>query len=409
MANTVNPAENTEYCIPAGSVASAIKGRGTAMGIPGRFEVLQRGTVDDGWQPVTAGEEPGSPPAPQTQVQVETARSIITRNRSPDIFFNLSINPYRGCEHGCIYCYARPNHGYVGLSPGLDFETRLFAKVNASALFRKELARKDYQCEPINIGSVTDPYQPIERQYRITRQLLEVALAHRQPVTLITKGSLVERDIDLLSELSLQRLASVVVTVTTLEAELARKLEPRASAPWRRLETIRRLAAAGIPVGVSIGPIIPFINDHEIESLLGASREAGARSAHYTIIRLPLEVNPLFQQWLQAHFPDRANRVMHRIQDMRDGRNNDPRFFSRMKGEGVLANLIRMRFANTVRKLGLNRDRPDLDITLFRKPTSLAGDDAAASQARAGSTFRQQRRSPAGGDTADMTEQLTLI
>lgn len=399
-----------EHRIPAGSVRSAIKGRGTALGIPGRFETLQRAVVDDGWHPAVAEDEHGFSSAPRTLVQLETARAIITRNHSPDIFFNLSINPYRGCEHGCIYCYARPNHGYVGLSPGLDFETRLFAKVNAPELFRKELAREGYQCEPINIGSVTDPYQPIERQYRITRQLLEVALTHRQPVTLITKGSLIERDIDLLSELSQLRLASVVVTITTLEGELARKLEPRASAPWRRLETVRRLAAAGIPVGVSIGPIIPFINDHEIESLLEASREAGARSAHYTVIRLPLEVSPLFEQWLQAHFPDRAKRVMHRIQDMRDGKNYDARFFSRMKGEGVLANLIRMRFANTVRRLGLSRDRPDLDTDLFRRPASAADPGAEAHQAGAASRARR-RRSPAGNANAvaALNEQLTLI
>ena len=341
--------------IESTAVAGAIKGRGTALEIAGRFEPLRRENVDDGWQPLDADDEADHRPSPQTQVLIENARSIITRNRSPDVFFNLSLNPYRGCEHGCIYCYARPNHAYVGLSPGLDFETRLFAKVNAPGLFRAELARASYQCEPIHIGGVTDPYQPVERQYRITRQLLEVALEHRQPVTLITKGSLVERDIDLLAEMARLELTTVFLTVTTLDGQLARRLEPRASAPWRRLETIRRLSAAGIPVGVSLGPLIPFINDHEIETVLGASREAGARGAHYTIIRLPLEVSPLFEQWLQAHFPDRARRVMHRIQDMRDGRNYDSRYFNRMRGEGALANLIRMRFENTVRKLGLNR------------------------------------------------------
>jgi DNA repair photolyase len=360
-----------EQRIDATAVAGAIKGRGTALSIAGRFESLTRETVDDGWQPLDAADEDGHRPGLQTRVLAEHARSIITRNRSPDIYFNLSINPYRGCEHGCIYCYARPNHSYVGLSPGLDFETRLFAKVNAPELFVAELAKESYQCEPINIGSVTDPYQPIEREFRLTRRLLEIALERRQPVTLITKGSLIERDMDVLAELARLRLASVVVTVTTLEAELARKLEPRASAPWRRMESIRRLASAGIPVGVSIGPIIPFINDHEIESLLTSAREAGARGAHYTVIRLPLEVSPLFQQWLQAHYPERANRVMHRIQDMREGRNYDPRFFSRMKGEGVLAGLIRMRFENTVRKLGLDRDRPDLRTDLFLKPPRL--------------------------------------
>lgn len=370
----------------------AIKGRGTALGIAGRFEPLRRVATDDGWQFADAEHEPG----PQTHVLEEKARSIITRNRSPDIFFNLSINPYRGCEHGCIYCYARPNHSYMGLSPGLDFETRLFAKVNAADLFRRELGLPSYRCEPINIGSVTDPYQPIERHLHLTRQLLEVAQAHRQPVTLITKGSLVERDIDLLAALAAQGLASVTVTITTLDGELARKLEPRASAPWRRLETVRRLAAAGIPVGVSIGPIIPFINDHEIETLLAASRDAGADRAHYTVIRLPLEVNPLFQQWLQAHFPDRANRVMHRIQDMREGKDYDSRFFSRMKGEGVLAKLIRMRFDNTIRKLGLQASRPELRTDLFEAPT------------RGG---RGAVRDPAAAPRLDVgpNEQLSLI
>ena len=363
-----------------GGDAGAIKGRGTALEIAGRFERLHREPVDDGWQPMDAEDEAAHRPGARTEVMVEKARSIITRNRSPDIFFNLSVNPYRGCEHGCIYCYARPNHAYVGLSPGLDFETRLFAKVNAPELFATELARAGYQCEPINIGSVTDPYQPVERQYRITRQLLEIALERRQPVTLITKGSLVERDMDLLAELARLNLAGVFLTVTTLDVDVARRLEPRASAPGRRLESVRRLAAAGIPVGVSIGPIIPFINDHEIETLRGASREAGARGAHYTVIRLPLEVSPLFEQWLQAHFPDRAARVMHRIQDMRDGRNYDARFFSRMRGEGVLANLIRMRFENTVRKLGLDRERPALRTDLFVRPALRARQAGAAEQ-----------------------------
>lgn len=299
MTSTAENRQPADHDEGTEALQPAIKGRGTALNLAGRFEPVRRQTVDDGWQFADADHEPG----PATQVMVEQARTIITRNRSPDIFFDLSINPYRGCEHGCIYCYARPNHGYVGLSPGLDFETRLFAKTNAPELFRSEIGRTAYRCQPINIGSVTDPYQPIERRFRITRQLLEVALTYRQPVTLITKGSLVERDMDLLAALSGQTLAAVTITVTTMDPELARKLEPRASAPWRRLETIRRLAGAGVAVGVSIGPIIPFINDHEIESLLAAAKEAGARSAHYTIIRLPLEVSPLFQQWLQAHFP----------------------------------------------------------------------------------------------------------
>ncbi len=358
MENATHPAQ---AWVPA---PVAVKGRGAVSNLPGRFESVDRFPLDDGW----ADADPAQEPAPDTRVMIEKARSIITRNRSPDVPFDLSINPYRGCEHGCIYCYARPYHGYVGLSPGLDFETRLFAKTNAAELFAQELARPGYQCEPINIGAVTDPYQPIERRFRITRSLLAVAREHRQPVTVITKASLVERDLDLLSALAAERLTAVFVTITTLDAALARKLEPRASAPWRRLETVRRLAAAGIEAGVSLGPVIPFINDHEIETLLGAAKAAGASSAFYTVIRLPLEVDPLFQQWLQAHFPERAARVMHRIQDMRGGRDNDPRFFSRMKGEGAFAQLIRMRFANTVRKLGMDRIRPGLRTDLFRRP-----------------------------------------
>ena len=389
-------------------MAGAIKGRGTALEIAGRFEPLRRESLDDGWQALDAEDEASHRPGPRTQVMIENARSIITRNRSPDVFFNLSLNPYRGCEHGCIYCYARPNHAYVGLSPGLDFETRLFAKVNAAALFRAELARESYRCEPIHIGGVTDPYQPVERQYRITRQLLEVALAHRQPVTLITKGSLVERDIDLLAELARLALTSVFLTVTTLDGQLARRLEPRASAPWRRLETIRRLSAAGIPVGVSLGPIIPFINDHEIEAVLAACRDAGAKGAHYTIIRLPLEVSPLFEQWLQAHFPDRASRVMHRIQDMRDGRNYDSRYFNRMRGEGALASLIRMRFDNTVRKLGLNRERPALRSDLFVRPTMPPVSARQPEEAAEPGKARQPGKAR-GAPLPEVVEQLSLI
>jgi len=358
------PASMSSQRIEASAVAAAIKGRGTASALSGRFERIDREPVDDGWPGTGEDDSPG----PQTRVLSEHARSIISRNRSPDIFFDLSINPYRGCEHGCIYCYARPNHGTIGLSPGLDFETRLFAKINAAALLRKALASPSYRCEPINIGSVTDPYQPIERRFRITREVLEVALAHRQPVTLITKSSLVERDLDLVAALAHQSLATVCITVTTLDAGLARILEPRATAPWRRIETIRRLASAGIPVGVSIGPLIPFINDQEIESLLAAAREAGALSAHYTVIRLPWEVDPLFRQWLSNHFPDRAARVLHRIQDMRGGRDNDPRFFTRMKGQGVFADLIRMRVTSAARRLGMSRDRPPLRSDLFVRP-----------------------------------------
>ena len=392
-AGTARPAAGdvpaSEHRIASSAVAGAIKGRGTALAIAGRFEPVRRENVDDGWQPLGADDEAHHRPGPQTQVLIEKARSIITRNRSPDVFFNLSLNPYRGCEHGCIYCYARPNHAYVGLSPGLDFETRLFAKVNAAELFRAELSRASYQCEPIHIGGVTDPYQPVERHYRITRQLLEVALEQRQPVTLITKGSLVERDMDLLAELARLQLTTVFLTVTTLDGQLARRLEPRASAPWRRLETVRRLSAAGIPVGVSLGPIIPFINDHEIETVLAGAREAGARGGPYTLIRVPRAVSPRLEPWGAAPPARGPAAPAGHASLTRDGRNYDSRYFNRMRGEGALANLIRMRFENTVRKLGLNRERPQLRCDLFVRPG-------------------QARQGP-GARMAETAEQLSLI
>jgi DNA repair photolyase len=350
-----------------GGEAATRKGRGAVGNPQGRFETLRRESADDGW---FGGD--GEPPALRTTVSVEQARSIIVRNTSPDVPFNLSINPYRGCEHGCVYCYARPNHSYVGLSPGIDFETRLFAKADAPALLKRELAAASYRCEPINIGSSTDAYQPVEREWRITRALLEVLAQTRHPATVITKSALIERDIDLWAPMARDRLATAFVTVTTLDAGLARLWEPRAAAPWRRLETIRRLSEAGIPVGVSVAPIAPFLNEPELERILEAAQQAGARYAMYMVLRLPWELKDLFGAWLAAHFPDRAERVLNRLREMRGGdestRVNDPRFFSRMKGHGKWAELIRLRFDVATRKLGMNRDRLNLRTDLFVAP-----------------------------------------
>jgi len=344
----------------------ARKGRGAVSNLQGRYEVNGRERFDDGWV-----DDDDEPAAFKTIVSDELAKSILSRNTSPDIPFNVSLNPYRGCEHGCIYCFARPTHSYLGLSPGLDFESRLFAKVNAPELLRRELARPGYVPEHIAIGVNTDAYQPCERERQITRQVLEVLSECRHPAGLITKSSLIERDIDLLAPMAANNLACAAVTITTLDAQISRTLEPRAAAPMRRLRTIRTLTDAGIPVSVSVAPIIPFVTEPEIERILEAARDAGAVGAHYTVLRLPHEVNPLFQEWLQAHFPDRAQRVMNRVREMRGGKDYDSDFASRMKGDGVWADLIRQRFTKTVARLGL--DRPGsrfgrLDATQFRRP-----------------------------------------
>ena len=351
---------------PVKMLLRTTKGRGAVSNPQGRFAFDRRKAFDDGWY-----REDGEPPPLKTVVTIEAARSIIARNQSPDIFFDQSINPYRGCEHGCIYCYARPNHSYVGLSPGLDFESRLFAKTNAAELLRHELSARGYRCDPIAIGTVTDAYQPIEREYRITRQLLEVLSECSHPVSLITKSSLIERDIDLLAPMARKGMVMVNITLTTLDPGLASSWEPRAAAPWRRLETIRRLSEAGIPVGVSVSPIAPFINEPELEKVLEAAQQAGARSAHYIVLRLPWELKDVFSDWLSEYFPQRATRVMNRITEMRGGdKLNDPRFFSRMKGEGAWAELIHMRFEIAARKLGLNRDRLKLRTDQFVPPRS---------------------------------------
>jgi DNA repair photolyase len=342
------------------------KGRGAVSNIQGRYEVDQRERFDDGWE-IEDDEERTF----KTHVTDEFAKSILTRNASPDVPFNVSLNPYRGCEHGCIYCFARPTHSYLGLSPGLDFESRLFAKVNAPELLRRELAHPSYVPEHIAVGVNTDAYQPCERQLGITRKVLEVLHECNHPVGLITKSSLIERDIDLLAPMAAKGLACAAITLTTLDPAISRTLEPRAAAPARRLRAIRTLAEAGIPVSVSVAPIIPFVTEPEIEKILEAARDAGAVGGHYVVLRLPWEVNPLFHEWLEAHFPERAQRVMNRVRDMRGGKDYDSDFSKRMHGEGVWADLIRQRFTKTVERLGMAGLRgrfEKLDVSQFRRP-----------------------------------------
>lgn len=410
----------TDHSFPAGSgspaaAPAALRGRGAVTNVRHRFQRDDRVQVDDGWSASglpadfvdsvpdsaadsfpdfvpdsspTAGAVAGSPvipilpdtrsapPAPKTTVTAEEARKMLSRNDSPDIPFDVAANPYRGCEHGCVYCYARPTHSYLGYSPGLDFETRLVAKANAVQALRTELARPGYKPSPINIGSATDAYQPIERDWRLTRGMLELMLETRHPVTIVTKNALVARDLDLLAALAQQNLVVVYVSITTLDAGMARTLEPRAAAPWRRLEAVRSLTDAGVPVGVLVAPVIPFINDESLEHILHEAKAAGAHYASYTVLRLPWEVKTLFEDWLNAHYPDRAQRVLHRIEDLRNGRRNDPNFGSRMRGTGIWADLLRQRFEVATRKLGLNRTRLSLDCSRFQPP---AGPGASAS------------------------------
>ena len=340
-----------------------IKGRGAATRMPHRFERDVRDAYDDGWG--TLEDAAGDTSKPATEVFFEDARSAISRNDSPDIFFDYSVNPYRGCEHGCIYCYARPTHSYLNLSPGLDFETKIIAKQNIARILRSDLDKPGYVARLLNIGSATDCYQPVERELRLTRQVIEVLQQVRHPFSVITKSAGIERDLDLLVPLAETRLAAAYITITTLDGHLARIMEPRAASPERRLRTIRTLAERGVPVGVSVAPQIPFVND-DMEQVLEAAWNAGARSAFYTVVRLPWEVAPLFRQWLELHFPQRAARIMARIQEMRGGKDYDSNFASRMKGDGLWANLIRQRFEKTCRRLGFNRERVDLDLTQFR-------------------------------------------
>jgi DNA repair photolyase len=343
--------------------------RGALSNRTGRFEALTVEAVDDGWDIA----DEALPPV-QTTVQAEPATSVITRNNSPDIPFDLSINPYRGCESGCSYCYARPSHQYLGLSAGLDFETRLFYKKDVAAHLREELNRRGYRPSAINLGANTDPYQPIERRFGATRAILEVLAESHHPVTIVTKHALVARDIDILSRLAAERLVKVFVSVTTLDDELKRRMEPRAASPRARLAAIGRLAQAGIPVGVMYAPVVPAINDHELEAVLEAAAAAGAGTAGYVLLRLPGEVRDLFFEWLDLHFPDRAQKVRHRIRELRGGRDNDPRFGQRMRGQGPWAALLRRRFEAACRKhgLGSHRDHP-LSTDLFRPPTRSPG------------------------------------
>jgi DNA repair photolyase len=348
---------------------TAIKGRGAATRLPHRFSSEQRQGWDDGWD--TLEREAQEPNVPQTEVIWEDARSIISANDSPDIYFDRSINPYLGCEHGCIYCYARPTHSYLNMSPGLDFETRIIAKRNIAPLLRAELSKKAYEPRPLAIGTATDCYQPLERELGLTRSVIELMHESRHAFSLVTKSSGVERDLDLLAQMAQRKLVAVYVTLTTLDADLTRKLEPRAAAPHRRLRTIRTLAEHGIPVGVSLAPQIPFLTE-DMEQVLEAAWDAGARSAFYHVLRLPWEVSPLFRQWLQLHYPQRADRVMARVQEMRGGKDYDSDFATRMKGAGPWAELIGQRFHRACRRLGFNRERVELDLQAFR-PLSAVG------------------------------------
>ncbi|MDQ6436039.1 PA0069 family radical SAM protein [Mesorhizobium sp. LHD-90] len=336
------------------------RGRGAGVNPSGRFEPVSRHVFDDGWESL---EE--LPPF-KTEVQVEKPRTIITRNTSPDISFDRSINPYRGCEHGCVYCFARPTHSFMGLSPGLDFESKLFAKPDAARLLDKELSKEGYQPRTIAIGTNTDPYQPIEKKYRIMREVLEVLEARGHPVGIVTKSALVTRDIDILSRMAERGLAKVALSVTSLDRMLARTMEPRASTPTKRLEAMRMLSDAGIPASVMVAPIVPGLNDHEIERILDSAANAGAREAGYVILRLPLEVSPIFKDWLLRHYPDRYRHVMSLIRSMRDGKDYDSEWGKRMKGSGPYAWQIGRRFEIAAKKLGLNQERTRLRTDLFK-------------------------------------------
>ncbi|NRF68564.1 PA0069 family radical SAM protein [Aquincola sp. S2] len=359
---------------PATLVYAPAKGRGTVWALEHRFNRDQRESFDDGWG--TLEQAALEEPLPiGTQVLEEHVKTILAGNDSPDIGFDLSINPYRGCEHGCIYCYARPTHSYLNLSPGIDFETRIIAKVNAAERLREALSARNYTPLQLNIGSATDAYQPVERRLRITRSVIEVLKECSHPFSLITKSAGVERDLDLIAPMAERRLASVYFSITTLDPALARVMEPRAAAPQRRLRAIETLAKAGVPVGVSVSPVIPFLNEPELERILEAAREAGATSAFSIVLRLPWEVKPLFLQWLQQHFPERAERVMARLRDMRGGRDYDATFGRRMTGSGLWAQLLRQRFEKACARLGFNRKRVELDLTQFQRPAK-RGDES---------------------------------
>jgi DNA repair photolyase len=341
-----------------------IKGRGSSSRLAGRFTRTVNEAVPDEHELTEL-----SPP--QTELRMDNARTIITRNDSPDVGFSQSINPYRGCEHGCVYCYARPAHAYVDLSPGIDFETKIFFKPQAAALLRKEIGKPGYRCQPIALGVNTDAYQPAERELRVTRSILQVLAECHHPVSLITKSALIERDIDLLAPMAAANLVRVSISVTTLDDELKRRMEPRTASPARRLEVIRRLTGAGIRCAVMAAPMIPALNDHELEAILEAAAAAGALDAGYVLLRLPHEVAPLFDEWLSQHYPLRKSHVLQRLRDMRRGRLNDPGFGTRMRGSGPFAELLDQRFERACRQFGLNDSKdPPLDTTAFRPPAT---------------------------------------
>jgi DNA repair photolyase len=347
------------------------KGRGTLSNASGRYEAQARVAVDDGWSDAAAAREAesGGPAPLRTSVTIDSSRTVIARNNSPDVPFDRSINPYRGCEHGCVYCFARPTHAWLGLSPGLDFETRLFAKPDAPRQLEAELAKPSYTPEVIALGTNTDPYQPVERRMGIMRRILEVLWRARHPVAIVTKSNLILRDLDILAPMAQARLARVMVSVTTLKPDLARTMEPRAPRPALRLAAIRGLAEAGVPVGVLAAPMIPALNDAEAEAILEACAVAGAGSAGYVLLRLPLEIKDLFEEWLEAHFPERKGRVLNLVRGTRGGRLYDPNWFTRQRGRGVYADLLERRFALACKRLGLNRALWALDTTQFRRPT----------------------------------------
>lgn len=341
----------------------AIKGRGAVSNRAGRFD-LAREAEDDGWGEAAAD----APAPPRTEVVFDRSREVISKVASPDLPFDRSLNPYRGCEHGCVYCFARPTHAWLGLSPGLDFETKLTAKPDAPALLRKALMRPGYRPKPLAIGTNTDPYQPVEARLKIMRGVLEVLAEFAHPVTIVTKSALVARDLDILGPMGRKGLARVSLSLTTLDPGLARIMEPRAGAPARRLWALKRLSEAGVPTGAMLAPLIPAINDHEIEALLQAAAAAGARTAGWIVLRLPLEVRDLFVEWLEAHFPDRAARVMRHVRELHGGRDYDPEWGKRLTGEGVFADLIRRRFRRAAAARGLDREAPALRLDLFRRP-----------------------------------------
>ncbi len=344
------------------SAGKILKGRGTSSKVDARFLEHRRAEFDDGW--ALEQEERAVP----TEIFRETPRTVITRNQSPDIPFETSVNPYRGCEHGCVYCYARPSHAYVDLSPGIDFETKIFAKTNAAEILRKELGKPRYVCKPIAMGTNTDPYQPAERQLHITRDIIQVLHDCRHPLSIVTKSWLIERDLDLLGPMAADGLVKVFVSVTSLNHDLARRLEPRTTAPTRRLKTVQTLNQAGVPTGVMFAPVIPFINDAEMETVLEQAAAAGAKAAGYVILRLPNEVKQLFREWLETHEPGKTEHVFSIIRDLRSGRENDPEYHTRMRGQGVYADLVRSRFQNACRKFGLNNEKGELNTGLFKPP-----------------------------------------